>query len=225
MKKKEVKTRIKSGKLVDLRRKQIIDGAIKVFVAKGFHNATVREIAQAAGLTMGSLYNYIGSKEDIVYIVYDYITRILRQEMIRAIDSVEDPKERLKTALRQNLNAVHKNQDIIMFLYKESSALDRESLYVTLRRETEYIELFEYLLRRYFEGKNVNEERLRIAADLLSYIPVIVSFRRWSLKRRFDSMEMVMNDILEFVLHGIEFIKAESQVINSGREIVYAKAQ
>jgi AcrR family transcriptional regulator len=204
--KKEVKTRIKNANLIDLRRKQIIKGAIKVFIAKGFHNASVREIAEEAGLTMGSLYNYINTKQDIIYIVYDYITNILREDMKKAIVGVKDPKERLKAALRQNLNAVYKNQDIIMFLYRESASLDKESLHAVLARETKYIELFEDILREYFKGKEVSESRLRLSADLLSYIPVIVTFRRWSLRRRFDSTDTVLEAILDFVLHGIEVI-------------------
>ena len=208
-KKKEVKTRIKNANLIDLRRRQIIEGAIKVFTAKGFHNATVREIAGEAGLTMGSLYNYIRSKEDIVYIVYDYITKILREEVKEAIADISDPKERLKSALRQNLNSIYKYQDVVMFIYKTSSFLDKESLHDVLTRESEYIALFEDLLRGYFQEKEVNETRLRLAADLLTYIPVIVTFRRWSLKRRFDSMDTVMKDILDFVLHGIEVIPEE----------------
>ena len=60
---KEVKTRIKNARLIDLRRRQIVEGALRVFTAKGFHASTVREIAEEAGLTMGSLYNYVSSKE------------------------------------------------------------------------------------------------------------------------------------------------------------------
>ncbi len=204
--KRQVKTKIKNPKLVDLRRRQIIDGAIRVFTEKGFHSATVREIADAAELTMGSLYNYIRSKEDIVYIVYDYITKILKEEVIDALVGIRDPKERLKAALRQNLNKIYEHQDVVMFIYKASTFLDRESLHEVLARETEYIELFENLLRDYFKGMEVDETRLRLAADLLTYLPVIVTFRRWSLRRRFESMDIVMKGIHDFVLHGIEFI-------------------
>ena len=203
---KKVKTKIKNPKRVNLRRKQIIEGAIKVFVEKGFHNATTREIAEAAGITEGTLYNYVRSKEDIVYIVYDYITRILREEVSGAIEDIDDPKERLMTALRQNLASIYNYQDLVMFIYKASTHLDKESLHEVLARETEYIESFEDLLRNYFQGRQVSESKIKLAADLLTYIPVIVTFRRWSLRRRFDSMEKVMQGIFEFVLHGIEFI-------------------
>lgn len=208
---KEVKTRIKNPKLIDRRRKQIIDGAIQIFTAKGFHSATVREIADAAGLTMGSLYNYIRSKEDIIYIVYDYITRILRDEVTNAIEGITDPRERLKAALRQNLSTVYEYQDVVMFIYKASTFLDKESLHEVLVRETEYIELFENLLRDYFKEMKVDETRIRLAADLLTYIPVMVTFRRWSLRRRFESMDVVMKGIHDFVLHGIEFIPDTSE--------------
>lgn len=223
--KKEVKTRIKNAKLIDLRRKQILEAAIKVFTAKGFHSATVREIAEEAGLTMGSLYNYIRRKEDIIYMVYDYITDILRGEVRKHITGISDPKERLKTALRQNLNSVYQYQDVVMFTYKASTFLDREALHEVLAGEAEYIELFEDLLREYFKGKKVSEHRLRLAADLLSYIPVIVTFRRWSLRRRFDSMDTVLEGILDFVLHGIEFVPEESQDIILEGERKYAKTR
>jgi AcrR family transcriptional regulator len=203
---KEVKTRIKNPKLIDARRKQIIDGAIKVFSAKGFHAATVREIAEEAGLTMGSLYNYINTKEDIIYFVYDYITKVLRDEVRSAIADLTDPEERLKTALQHNLNSVYEHQDVVMFIYKASTFLDKESLHEVLTRETEYIELFEDLLSDYFREMQVDPGRIRLAADLLTYIPVIITFRRWSLRRRFESMDVVLQGILDFVLHGIEFI-------------------
>ena len=209
---KKVETKIKNPKRVNFRRKQIIEGAIKVFVEKGFHNATTREIAEASGITEGTLYNYVRSKEDIVYIVYDYITGILRQEVSDAIEDIDDPQERLMTALKQNLTSIHNYQDVVMFIYKASSHLDKERLYEVLARETEYIESFEDLLKNYYEGRQVSEAKVKLAADLLAYIPVIVTFRRWSLRRRFDSMEKIMQGILEFVLHGIEFIPENGQM-------------
>jgi AcrR family transcriptional regulator len=203
---KEIKVKIKNPQRISLRRMQIINGAIKVFTEKGFHNATVREIADASGVTEGTLYNYIRCKEDIIYIVYDYTTQILREEINRAIAGIQDPRERLKAALLQNLQTVNRQQDLIMFLYRESGSLHREDLHLILHRETDYIKLFERLLKDYLKGRNPDPVRLKLGADLLAYIPVIVSFRRWSLKRRIKSIDKVISGIVEFVLRGIEFI-------------------
>ena len=91
-------------------------------------------------------------------------------------------------------------------MYKESGSLDKESLYSVLARETEYIEMFESLIQDYLGDSVSDKSKIKITADLLSYIPVIITFRRWSLKRRFESMESVIDDIINFILHGIQFI-------------------
>lgn len=205
-KRKEIKTKIKDSHRIDLRRNQIVKGAIKVFTIKGFNNSTVREIAEAADMTEGTLYNYIRCKEDIIYIVYDYTTKILQEELNGAIADIEDPVERLHTAIEQTLDSISTYQDLIMFLYRESGSLKREDLYVILERENAYINLFETLLKDYFKGQDINLTRAKVAADILTYLPVIVSFRRWSLKRRIESMETAKKEIANFILQGIEFI-------------------
>jgi AcrR family transcriptional regulator len=209
VKRKEIKTKIKDSRRVDLRRNQIVKGAIKVFTIKGFYNSTVREIADAAGMTEGTLYNYIRCKEDIIYIVYDYTTRILQEDLTKAIADIEDPVKRLNVALVQTLNSIIKNQDLVMFLYRESGSLKKEDLYSILEKENDYIELFEQLLKDYFKGKKINLTRTKICADILTYLPVIISFRRWSLNRRIESMDIVTKEIVNFILHGIEFIVEE----------------
>jgi len=49
----------------NLRRTEILDAAVKVFAAKGFHNATVAEIAAASGFAIGTLYQFFDGKEQL----------------------------------------------------------------------------------------------------------------------------------------------------------------
>ena len=49
----------------NLRRTEILEAAVKVFAAKGFHNATVAEIAAASGFAIGTLYQFFESKEQL----------------------------------------------------------------------------------------------------------------------------------------------------------------
>lgn len=204
---KEVHANIKNARLVDLRRKQIIEGAMQVFAAKGFHRASVREIAEASGLTMGTMYNYVRSKEDILYIVYDFMTTILTEGLKKAIEETDNPREKVSAALRHNMELIYQYRDVIMFLYREAGNYDRESVRTVLAQETKYIEVFEELLRQRYAGRKINETRLKMAADILSYLNVILVLRNWSLKRRHRSMDDVVDGILEFVEHAIEIIE------------------
>ena len=52
--------------LAEARRAQIIAAAAQVFAEKGFHRATTREIASAAGVSEGTIYNYFDSKADLL---------------------------------------------------------------------------------------------------------------------------------------------------------------
>jgi len=70
---KGIPTQIKNPDLVAQRHRQIVDAAVQLFIEQGFHKTTTRQIARAAGFSIGSLYEYIASKEDILYLVCDAI--------------------------------------------------------------------------------------------------------------------------------------------------------
>jgi AcrR family transcriptional regulator len=184
---------------------------MQVFAAKGFHGATVREIAEAAGLTMGTMYNYVRSKQDILYIVYDFMTTILTEGLKKAIEDTEDPREKVRAALKHNMELIYQYRDVILFLYREAGNYDKESVRTVLAQETKYIEVFEDLLRQRFAGRKINESRVKLAADILSYLNVILVLRNWSLKRRHKSMETVVDGILEFMEHAIEIVEEDER--------------
>lgn len=52
--------------IIDARHSLILDSAAEVFAAKGFHKATIRDIAKQAGLADGTLYNYFGNKNELL---------------------------------------------------------------------------------------------------------------------------------------------------------------
>src|SRR5215472_1321677 len=56
----------RTPKVVEDRREQIIDAAMRVFAKKGFVRATNRDVAHEAGITTGLIYYYFKSKEDLL---------------------------------------------------------------------------------------------------------------------------------------------------------------
>ena len=53
------------------RRKQILDAATQVFAEKGFHRATIKDIARVAGIADGTIYTYFASKDEVLLAVLD----------------------------------------------------------------------------------------------------------------------------------------------------------
>jgi AcrR family transcriptional regulator len=56
----------RTPRVVEDRREQIIQAALRVFAQKGFEGATNKEIAREAGITPGLIYHYFASKEDLL---------------------------------------------------------------------------------------------------------------------------------------------------------------
>lgn len=58
----------------DLKKKHIIDTAIKVFSINGYHGTTVKDVVEAADISVGTFYFYFKNKEDLFEILYDDVS-------------------------------------------------------------------------------------------------------------------------------------------------------
>ena len=61
----------RTPKVVEDRREQIIDAAMRVFAQKGFVRATNKDVAHEAGITAGLIYHYFESKEALLMAVIE----------------------------------------------------------------------------------------------------------------------------------------------------------
>jgi AcrR family transcriptional regulator len=61
----------RTPKVVEDRRAQILDSAMRVFAQKGFSRATNKDIAHAAGITPGLIYHYFENKEALLYAIIE----------------------------------------------------------------------------------------------------------------------------------------------------------
>jgi len=84
---------------VEARRAQIMQAACKCFSDKGFHQTTIRDICQEAGLSAGAVYGYFKNKEAIV----EALAEIGRQNT-RALLTAADPDEPAHRSLVGVLN-------------------------------------------------------------------------------------------------------------------------
>ena len=75
-----IPTKVKNKKLVEKRREQIVLAAIKLFAQKGFHKTSLRDLAEEAGISHGNFYDYIGTKQDIFFLIHEFINRIASEE-------------------------------------------------------------------------------------------------------------------------------------------------
>ena len=196
-----IETVVQDKDLVAQRHDEIFRAASRIFISRGYHTATVREIAQEAGLSLGGLYSYIRTKEDILYLVFDKLTTTLRENMRHAIEGIEDPVEQITAALRADLKTTEQYQDEILLMYQETKSLDRASQQAVLSREADYVRFFEDILRAGYE-RGVFAGHPQLSADIIAYLCSILALRRWNLRTRFSSAE-VQDGLIQFVLRAL----------------------
>jgi TetR/AcrR family transcriptional regulator, cholesterol catabolism regulator len=97
--------RQRKTKHVGARTQQIIDAAARVFREKGYDGATLRDIAEEAGLLPGSLYYHIRSKEELLRLIIEQPIRDLHVHLEEIVTSEASPAQKLAQALAAQLRA------------------------------------------------------------------------------------------------------------------------
>jgi AcrR family transcriptional regulator len=85
--------------MAEARRMQILMGAAQVFGEKGYHQATTKEIAKAAGVSEGTIYNYFENKRELLVAMVNAVgMQSVRNIMID--ESPDNPEEFIKAVLK-----------------------------------------------------------------------------------------------------------------------------
>lgn len=93
------------------RREQILDAATNLFAQQGFHATTTREIASAADLSEGTLYNYFGNKERIFTALLDKL--ISKQNSLYTISMPADTPDFISTLFEIQQEFLQDNLELV----------------------------------------------------------------------------------------------------------------
>ena len=77
----------------------IIDAALKVFGEKGYYNATISEIARKAKVSEATVYEYFGSKEDLLFAIPEEITRRSVEFLEAMLPYIKGAENRLRALI------------------------------------------------------------------------------------------------------------------------------
>jgi TetR/AcrR family fatty acid metabolism transcriptional regulator len=105
--------------LVAARRNQILDAAARMFAEKGFHRATTKEVAQAAGVSEGTIYNYFANKGDLVIGIITRLAKFdqLDSEFAQAFQS--DARGLLTAIFRDRTGRIEQNLEMVRAVLPE----------------------------------------------------------------------------------------------------------
>ncbi|WP_066296657.1 TetR/AcrR family transcriptional regulator [Bacillus sp. FJAT-29937] len=212
MKKREVQASVKDERLVKKRRDQMIKGAVTLFIQKGFHRTTTREIARAAGFSIGTLYEYIRTKEDVLYLVCDSIYDQVSDRLQKDLNTDQGTLESLKRGIADYFRVVDELQDEVLVMYQEVKSLSKDALPYVLKKEIEMVGMFEQIVTRCVENKEIDltEDQIKMIAHNIFVQGQMWAFRRWSLKKMYTLDEYIQLQT-ELLFQGINQVEVPKQ--------------
>jgi TetR/AcrR family transcriptional regulator, cholesterol catabolism regulator len=131
------------------RSEEVYSAALRLFMEKGYHATSMQDIAAAVGLYKGSLYHYIGSKEDLLVQVFERAMDSLLSDAERIVADVsQSPRDQLRLIVQAHVSAVAGNLEALTVYLHEFRALAGESLDRVREQRERYRELVATIVER-----------------------------------------------------------------------------
>ena len=209
----EISTQIKDQELIKKRRRQIVDCAVKLFIKHGYHQTSTRQLTKAIGISTGTLYEYISTKVDVLYLVCRAIYSDVKQCLEEVNSESDDAREVLKEIVREYFLVCDRLSDHILLLYQVTHFLPKKFQQRILDAELEITELFLEAIRELeAEGKlDLDSKTITFIGHTISILGHTWAFRRWYFTKHF-TIDQYIEKQTEFILGFLSEDKVEQTI-------------
>lgn len=147
----------------DDRRQNVLDAAAHHFCAHGYDAASMRDIADAAGLLVGSLYHHFASKEDLFINVFEEGLRRSTVAVMAALQIRREPWAQLEAACVAHVEVILSNDNFVRiadyeFPFQHSANVRRR----IIPKRDAYEAIFDGLLENVPLRRGVDRKYLRL---------------------------------------------------------------
>lgn len=217
-------------------KERIADAAAGLFLNGGYHSTSVREIALKAGLSVGSVFNYFTSKEEILFFLFarnqertEATLRAQREEFERLKGEGTDPKELLWLAYEYYVRLIGELRRYTLLGFQELKALTAAERRRILEGEERIQNFIEEVIAYGIARGAFPSGDIDLKAHCLMMLAQSWAVRHWALKR-FPKVEDYLSALKAIVLgilesktlhpNGIAMVAAEAvgESIPQGRE-------
>lgn len=150
-----------------LTRQRLLDAARTVFARRGYHGASVEEIAAEAGFSTGALYSNFEGKEDLFLALMDHVIDAYCAEIAAEVDGLATIADRARDGARHWMEIVEREPEMLM-LFVEFWAYAARDPAARERVAASFAKAREMLTRLIADGAREFDLRLEIPAEQLA---------------------------------------------------------
>ena len=199
--------RIKKEKTAVKNLEKILDAVFEITYEKGFSAMTMRYLSQKSGLSLGALYPYFKSKEELLSIILrqglSMVTRVLES----FADRHEDPVLKLDAVIKAHIFLSEKARPWFYFMFMEAKNLNPPEWQTVMEAEFHTEKVIVDILKAGEDMKSFKKQDHLLTASIIKAMQQEWYLKRWKYSRR----NITVDDYVEYVLGFVRaFCLAES---------------
>lgn len=188
-----------------MRRSEILEQAEKIFSAKGFHETTMAEIADASGFSIGSLYRFFSGKEELYSVMVMEKVQLMYAEIAEAASRQQANGDKIKALVVSHFEYVEHHIDFYRLLVGHESGLRSEGLKklreLILDEHRKHVGYIEGLLQEGIRQRVLRALDTKSLANALMGIIAYFKFA-WIMNTDGTSLLRKVDDALDVFLQG-----------------------
>lgn len=193
------------AQLIAARKQQILTAAATVFAEKGFSRATIKDVARAAGIADGTIYNYFANKEALLMGIWESINRDDESSLNQAIADGTPLDAYLREALQEELDYVQPHMtEVFRVLMSEMlvSKTMRDGFNQMAQPTYDLAEKYAQMLIERGEIRPGDAQMsVRLITSMLFGVVMLLALDDEYLPTQLDQLAGAMT---EFILHGVQ---------------------
>lgn len=197
-----LETSVRNPNRVRDRRAALVLAAVDVFAEKGYHASRIADVAKAAGLSHGSVYNYIRSKEDLLYLVTEDHLRGYERIVRTALADAPSPDDKLQALLHATIEAIFTYRKHYLVMLRELHLVARDRRRGFMRLAAEQRQIAEDILVQIMGPAHFAPGQLRLTANILLFLPSLIVSRGWDLRGHVSEAE-ITETLMHFLMQGL----------------------
>jgi len=178
---------------------KIFDAALAISNKKGFTAMSLRELSAEAGLSMGALYTYFSSKEELLEMMQTQGRTLVVKVLADQIKEIDDPRQKLRRAIQAHLYLSEVIQLWFYFAYMETKNLNKDKKKQSIEAELSTEKIFSDILEEGISAGLFAPVDRELTAAVIKAMLQDWYLKRWKYRRRKVSVEDYARFITDFV--------------------------
>jgi len=160
------------------RRREILETAARLICAQGYKGTSLRDIAEACGLTKAGLYHYSRSKEHLLFEIMSYGMDLFEEQVLYEVMPIEDPVTRLRTCMRLNILLVteDRTKEVTIILHEHATLTGEAQAQINARKKR-YVRFLETTFAEAIRDGQIRPVQPTVAA--FSFLGQILWIYKW----------------------------------------------